>query len=859
MTRQRTLWAAAALLVAAWPGAAAEPKAPPPPERYDVTLRYQINAFRNERLVKFAEMLQTLEKIGFQKKPGPDTEPEDRAANRMEGSVASAAARKLLLERHVRAALLVPQGVKLPEGEQPVRVDLGLKDGLPVERQRVLADQVRDVLKALGFREAVGYDNRGHTRLLGSVPAKQVEPLLNDLRTHPEVEKRPAPFLTTSPIVLIEARPDLPLPKERPPAPVAPKGQEKITPELRALLAGADAANARRLEVILRDTPRDRDDRGWIQELTRAAPGLVIEGRLGPLVTVSVPPSQTPALAALGSVSTVRLPRSGQPRVLSENVAADGRDALRASGLESLHAEGKRGRGTRIVVVDGDFRGWQALAGTKLPAATQFLDLTRERNRDFEPDPFAGDPNVLGQGTRHALAAVLAAPEAELTLVRVDPESPHQLAAAARYVNGEPFLSLGIDQRGQELQEDRDALDKRREELLVERRVVLDNFDSDDAALKRRGDYFKKQADFNRDERAYFERVRRFLRQQRDYRGLAGVRVVASGLVWVEGHPTDGSGALSRYFDDRPFCRAAWFQPAGDTRGQAWSGMFRDADGNRVMEFVPLGSALPGDAWSPELNFLSWWAARGEAARELPAGARLRLSVQWREAHEPEFANDREDFYRKPLAELRLVLLRQRDPDAAKQPADDLEVVAVSEEGLPQRLDNREGFSTYEQTLEVVVPEAGRYAVRVEGKAPEGTRPPGLPTLPSLNRVGELRPRVFVNTLDGPGRAVFENFATAGAIGMPGDARQVLTVGAADTSDRQRPYSADGPAWNLDLLPKPSVLSYDGLGLGEGTGVAAGFAAGLAASLRGENVPVGKFLHEVQAQPGGILRVPHAR
>src|SRR5262249_17299067 len=51
--------------------------------------------------------------------------------------------------------------------------------------QRLLAEQTAAVLKELGFREAVGYDDRGHTRLVGMVPVDQLDALLGDLAYSP--------------------------------------------------------------------------------------------------------------------------------------------------------------------------------------------------------------------------------------------------------------------------------------------------------------------------------------------------------------------------------------------------------------------------------------------------------------------------------------------------------------------------------------------------------------------------------------------------------------------------------------------------------------------------------------------------
>jgi hypothetical protein len=57
---------------------AAPPLAPPAPETYDVRISYRINAFRNERLLQYYEMLRFLKKAGFQRDPEeivPESEP----------------------------------------------------------------------------------------------------------------------------------------------------------------------------------------------------------------------------------------------------------------------------------------------------------------------------------------------------------------------------------------------------------------------------------------------------------------------------------------------------------------------------------------------------------------------------------------------------------------------------------------------------------------------------------------------------------------------------------------------------------------------------------------------------------------
>ena len=245
-----------------------------------------------------------------------------------------------------------------------------------------------------------------------------------------------------------------------------------------------------------------------------------------------------------------------------------------------------------------------------------------------------------------------------------------------------------------------------------------------------------------------------------------------------------------------------------------------------------------------------------------PAGRRrARLSLQWREAHDPDAGRPGEDPYLKPLADLRIVLLYQPDPAGAKQPADDFEVVAQSV-GLPQRLEATPSSAVYEQTVELRVTKPGRYAVRIEGAAPTSTRSSDDPSIPAARKMFELHPRLFVETLEGPGRVLLHDFVTeVGTIGMPADSR-VLTVGAADSHGLPEPYSAGGPPHDVTLLFKPDLLAYDQVETDlkdpeQGTGVATGFAAGVAAVSRGptSRQPLG-WRESLGIEPGGVVRVP---
>jgi hypothetical protein len=836
---------------------AAEPAAPPPPPAYDVAIRYRINAFGNDRIIQYNEMTRYLKGIGFARDPNedvPENEAEDANASLLRGTVPSGKLTALLAQRHVRAVRALPKGQELPKDKAArVRVDLTLAEGLPMDRQRAFAQQVRQVLASFQYIDGVGYDTRCFTRLLGSMPAGQVDALLNDLRRTPAGMKQSAPFQNAWPVRLVTVYPQLPLPAGRPTPPVVPAGQEKLTADLREALANpALAGRPQRLEVILAAAPTLPEDRSWLTPLQ--LPGVTVEGRLGPLVSVAVPDLKTaPALAALPEVAAVRLPRvaqsSHQPEGQKKAVPL-----LDVSGVAKLHALGHRGRGTRLAVVDSDFRGWDALVKSgQLPDDTRLVDFTRERNPDLQPDPFASVAGALGSGTRCALTVLRAAPEVQLVLVRIDPAAPYMLQEVARAINGDPYRTVALEQRQEQLREERRLLDLRQEALLEERAAAFRDLGPDEGPTKRRAEYKKHQAEYDRDEKAHQERVRRYLQLVKDVAGLKGVRVVTSGLVWNEGYPVDGGSALSRYFDDRPFRAALWFQAAGDTRGQAWAGLFRDADGNGVMEFAPPERPLPAGAWTPELNFLSWQRAGAVPQDELPGGARLRISLQWREAHDGTYARIGEDRYHEPLADLRLVVLYQPDPAGKTRPADDLGVVAQSA-GLPQRLDRGPRSATYEQTVELPVRRPGRYAVRVEGRVPASIEPAGVPTIPAARKFGELRARVFVQTLGGAGRAVFHDFPTgAGTLGMPADARGVITVGAADGAGKAEPFSAAGPPYGLALLRKPDVLEYD---QGEGTGPAACFAAGLTAAAHSGGVAFSAWCEALRARPGGVLRVP---
>jgi hypothetical protein len=229
----------------------------------------------------------------------------------------------------------------------------------------------------------------------------------------------------------------------------------------------------------------------------------------------------------------------------------------------------------------------------------------------------------------------------------------------------------------------------------------------------------------------------------------------------------------------------------------------------------------------------------------------MRITLQWRESHDPDFKAEGADPYREPLSKLRLRVLRQPDPEGVKRPSDDLVVVAQTT-GRPLQIQNEPNSAVYEYVLDFTADAAARYALRVEGSAPASIQPPGTATLPAIEQAGELRPRIFIDTADGNGRVVLEHYATrAGVVGVPAGAVRVQTVSAIDEQGKPQPYSSDGPAMGAELTLKPDLRAFDRLGLEQaktvgGSAISAGYVAGYAAALLGHGTAPEQLLRELR-------------
>jgi hypothetical protein len=928
--RTTKLWLLTACLAGSLTSAlSAQAPAPPPPAKYDAVLRYRIIAPRDQHALLYDRLIAELGRLGFEFQPPLDqrleTDRIDPTKNTLRGLIPSKNVAAIRDLPNVGGLLLVPAGMKLPDAsDTPVRVNIQMAGGLPFDRQQDLLAQTALLLRELGFVEAPAYERRGadgraNTRLHGTIPAGQLEVLLKDLRGQPGgwfaprilPAALPSPLREVNPLRWTEVLSDAePINIAAAPAERDPAFLDKIGPGLWEIVEAAAkddklADELVRVQVLFAGgVPTER-----LRQLNELLLGAFVEGVLGNVVSAQVRLRAIQQIAAVPNVIAVRLPPPARLHV-ADKLAADFQPAkaLAQSGLAALHQRGHAGRGVRVAVVDTDFRGWDALVqAKKLPPATRLVDLTVERSPVLLPLP-ALPGAELGHGTQVARAAAVAAPEAELVLIRIDGTDHFQIAEVARYLRG-GVTSVTLDRRLDELRLEASLLVMQRNQLLKERQAIAENF-ADETELyidfgflgpvygwlfSERDWQNQRMAAQERRERDHAERERRYWKLLDDIQGLKGIPLVVLPFGWNDEYPLGGASPLSRALDADFATVSAdprkhdvppfWFVPTGNTAGQTWSGLFRDMDNNGAMEFVPPATELPPGRWTPEINFLAWRPHAGDTANlELPAKMRVRIALQWREPHDPDYylRPGEEDYYRRSLAGLKLTLLRQRDPSAKTVAADAFEVVARSPE-LPGRLVHEPESTVYEQLLDFTVEQPGRYAVQIEHtpqsqwrllKAQDayrfvqlddlkatGLRPLGTATLPAIERTWELQPRLFVDVLDEPsrrvGRPVLRDYATmAGSIGVPTDAHHVISVGAAGLDDQPRAYSAAGSPAFSGLSQRPTLYAYDVLreqpsGV-YGTPLAAGFAAGHAAALVSSGIDLPR-LHDMICREEGRL------
>jgi hypothetical protein len=857
--------------------AGAQVKEPPRPDKLDLQIRYRIRADRDERIRQFRALEKYLASLGFDdaRKNDPDRELEalDPTAERLTGTIPSANVFKVLDDPHVLNILFAPADHKYPDSaDKPVAVRIVIRDGLLPKEQQALHAQVLGLLDLLGFQEALGYDTRGYTQIKGVIPYKNLPLLVKDLRAEPSgwflpiipPDRLPRPLSDRNPVRWVEVMPvtDPPPPFEAPPLLPA---QAKITPDLRAVM----------LDPALKDTPvrviaffaenvedrvealrgrlttafgqtvrRDKDGKPLVgpNGLPVLTEGAALDGAVGNLASIRFDrPADVDRFAAEPGVISVRLPREGSETIvpLPPTLKADPpEEVLKTSGVSALQRLGYTGTGIKVLVIASDFTGSEKLVGNALPARTRIIDMTAELNPDIRPLP--AEPNRVGTGTAAAKAVALASPDAELTLVRIDPGSFFQLFEILRLARGEITYSEAMRSRLTEISIRTAEVNRRKDAAVAEYRAAFADL-SDDVGTQNRRDKARAALEAVIAEQTELaRRVDRFnLLQKEMTAGLLGARVIVNTLVWESGYPLDAMSGLSQLLERlgapppprvtrRPADLAsipkppiAWMQAASMAGAAVWGGPFLDVDRNGTMEFAPPGSPLPPGSWSPEMNFLGVRSPTGQTAVELPAGVKLRFTIQWREPRDPNLPG-----LDIPAVPMVLRIFRQLDPNGEKRPSDELAEDGRSVGG-PYPIFRTATFVVYEQMLDFTTPVAGRYALSVAtGYQPD-------PLLPALRREVEIHPRIVIDTLSarpGEGTIVFRSYVTpAAGVGIPADSGGAVTVGVPGTDE------LSGGGTGITLRTKPDLLGPAAVNLGEpamrGTGIATAFLGGMATEL----------------------------
>lgn len=856
--------------------AAAQVKEPPRADQLDVQIRYRIRADRDERIRQFLVLEKHLASLGFvdARKNDPDRELDilDPNAERFTGTISSKNVLRLLDDPRVLNILFAPSGYTYPDsGDKPVPIRVVIHGGLIPTQQQLLRAQTLAQLELLGFHDALGYDTRGYTQIKGTLPYKNLPKLVKDLRGEPSgwffsdtpPDRLPRPFADRNPIRWAEVMPPAEQPTPFMPGTLLP-ARAKMQPRLRTLMLDpALKETSVRVVVLFASSIEDRSEElrarlagDYGPSVKRKADGSVAKGPDGlPALTVGATlesavgnlasirfdrPADIDRFAADPQVMTIRLPQSATETITTlpdgtKSVAI--RDLLNRSGVEELHRLGYTGKGVKVLLVGSDFTGADKLIGDGLPKSTRILDLTTELNPDIMPTPV--DPNRVGNGTAAARALALAAPDAELILVRIDPDAGFQLFTILRGARGDEVFSDALRSRLGELARRTTDLTHRKEAAIAEYREAFADLADDEPSKARRARAKAILDAVNAEQLDLVKRIDRLnIFRKEVLSALAGTRVIVNTLEWESGYPLDSMSLLSRTLEqfalplpsrvrrragdataaERP--ALVWVQAASNGSSAVWGGSFQDVNRNGTMEFATPVQPLPLGSWTPEMNFLGFQSPAGENLSDLPAGAKLRFVMQWREPLDPNVpAPDR------PIYPVVLRIFQQLDPNGEKRPSDEMAEVARSVGGPYPILLTRTAV-VYEQILDFVVPTPGRYAVVVAtGYQPD-------PLLPALRRDAEINPRMVVETLSGKpadGRVVFRSFFNpAAGVGIPGDSFGVTTVGGGV------PGELIGGGTGLTLRLKPDLFgpnSLDVIGAPRGTGIATGYVGGIAVGL----------------------------
>jgi len=859
---------------------------PPPPEKYDVQFRYRIRTNRDERIRQFREMEATLKKLDFvpEKRANADLDIFDPDAEILRGTIGSKEAFELIKVDNIKTLLLLPVGTKLTdEPKKTVQVRLHISAGLSPKLQKIFHDQVASHLTLLGFQEAVAYDNKGFSIVRGTVPAGNLPSLLKDLRSVPSGwflpliprDQIPSPLGGILPIRIIEVLPEWQDVKSL----IVPNNLGKLSPELQAILS--DPVKAEQpivVEGLLEQAVGDatRDLRGLLRS---AAIGASIEGFVGNVATVRLPKASMLAkFVEYQDLRSVRLPIAGTETARNtpaETKAPPPSVFIEKSNLGVLHAIGYRGQGVRAVVIASEFDGLEVVKAAELPRYPGFVKVKTKQLPQAWLFDFTGETDPLmmprakiaerpGYGTATAIALHAAAPETDLLLIRVDPLAMHQVMSIAKAVIGTAGYTNALQSRIEEVTIEQELLASRRRSVADEYRKAIGDLSDDEIPRKRRVDAFAAVKLLQENEATFKYKVDRFKALIDGVESLKGSSVVVNTLVWEAGFPQDGISELSQLIERSYSSSAAksaikpdknppppvWIQPASIAVGQVWAGSYLDPDENGVMSFADDKAKIPAKNWTRELNFLAYEPIDAPRKVMLPAGTRVRISMQWREPHHRDVL-----LYQEPGFPMRLRLLRQLDPEAKMYASDDFVEVARSA-GITARLLKTPGSGVYEVSLETTLPSDGVYALRVEGANAFQN------VLPAVRQGIEIRPRIAMQITDavqaGQGRIVFDSFAPEkGGVAIPGDSPEAVTIG---TGTKDKPTSQTGAGPGVELRVKPELfttgmIEVDGKVI-SGTAVASGYAGGVAACFASAGVRKTQVTKSIGLAPGDELVLP---
>ena len=740
----------------------------------------------------------------------------ERGLSFVHGMVPAGKENDLTLSHMILGAVLWKESTEPPTKGKSVQVEARLITGGDDKELVRRWRNSRTLMAEQGFQEAYGYDNFHFQRLIGSIPAEKLSPILRSMNK--DAAGKNSDF---APVSLLIAGPEAtyqqlekPFPPEGnlrkiPPdsrsifSPPAPKTADANKPEVEA--DTAKASGPIRLEVILnRVVPltvaETVADLPWWPSL---GDGAILEGRIGPLLSVRVSPEQALKIAQQPDVAVVRLPRDAV-RLAGPGPATDSAKATTTAIPSKSNVPGARldYRSPLVVIIHDDFRGWEK----EIPAA-QMLDFTRERNSFFIPDPFSQPADAKGDGTLLAAKMAQRSPGTRIIMVRIDSRSPAMLGRMLQAMRGGALQDGLLAARSVEISTENARLSNLRASMLDEQESLYQNAEGDtEQVVTRKAEIREALAKIKNDIQAANSLDRELQLHRGRLMELATANVVLSGLAWAEGHPLDGSATLTRYLDDALAKKIIWFQATPDLSPMVWSGTAYDTNHNQLLEFAP--RVQPSKAHDAEFLPLVWGKKEGATSRgsatnlTLSEPATIRLTLQWRESVRSELVQNYPSLLDEPIRAMRLLVVRKM----SGQGSDTVWNPVALADGAAQKILQDAHSATWEQQLTVALAESGEYALQIEGSPPRNSVPDVMGATPASTFTPVTPMRILARTLQGSQSAYFsfrglDSFDTPAWLPVPSQARRALAV-ATRSGNPSNPANSLEP----DRRAKPELV-----------------------------------------------------